>query len=122
MRAAIALLAEEKAAGRRIAALGDMLELGPESAALHRGLAEAIEANAVDLVFACGPMMRGLYDELPEGRRAAWRESAAELTDALGEAIGGGDVVMVKGSNGSRMGPLVAAFKERFALSNETTT
>jgi UDP-N-acetylmuramoyl-tripeptide--D-alanyl-D-alanine ligase len=122
MRAAIALLAQENPTGRRIAALGDMLELGPQSADLHRGLADAIAENSVDLVFACGPMMRELYDELPTTRRGAWCATAAELTETLAEAIGGGDAVMVKGSNGSRMGPMVAAFRKRFSLSNETTT
>ena len=47
--------------------------------------------------------------------RAAWAERSSELTDEVASALRGGDVVMVKGSNGSRMGPLVAALRERFA-------
>ena len=50
--------------GRRIAVLGDMLELGPTGAALHRGLIEAIKANQIDLVYCCGPLMRNLWDAL----------------------------------------------------------
>lgn len=117
MRAALALLGEA-AAGRRVAVLGDMLELGPDAARLHAELSEAIAENRVDTVFAAGPLMRGLYDALPPGVRGAWKEKSDGLEDVLAEALGAGDVVMVKGSNGSRMGPVVAALKRRFASPN----
>ncbi len=117
MRAAMALLgaAELPPLGRRIAAIGDMLELGPEAARLHRAIATDIEANKVDVVFAAGPMMKVLFDALPAERRGAWAETSAGIEAPLIEAIAAGDVVMVKGSNGSRMGPIVAALKSRFA-------
>ena len=62
MRAALALLghADVGPRGRRIAVLGDMLELGPQGRDLHRELAESVLANGVDLVFCCGPLMRAL--------------------------------------------------------------
>ncbi len=71
VRAAIATLAgiETGPRGRRIAVLGDMLELGAASPDLHRGLAEAIEAARIDLVFASGPLMRNLFEALPEPPR-----------------------------------------------------
>ncbi|KAB2916311.1 MAG: UDP-N-acetylmuramoylalanyl-D-glutamyl-2,6-diaminopimelate--D-alanyl-D-alanine ligase [Hyphomicrobiaceae bacterium] len=99
---------------RRIAVLGDMLELGEASADLHRGLKEAVDAAGVDLVFACGPMMRLLVDDLAPSKRGAWAASSAELTQALLDAVHPGDVVMIKGSLGSRMALLVAAMQGRF--------
>ena len=117
MRAALAILgaADIPARGRRIAVLGDMLELGAESARLHVELAEAIAANRIDIVFAAGPAMRALRDALPAETRGAWADKSADIEDRVLDYIAAGDVVMVKGSNGSRMGPLVAAIKSRFA-------
>ena len=116
MRAALAAMAQGQTAGqpsRLIAVLGDMLELGPDSAALHAGLADSIEANAIDLVFVCGPHMKHLYDALPAHKRAKWAPASSELTADVLACVKGGDVVMIKGSNGSRMAPLVAALVAR---------
>ena len=117
MRAAIALLgqAEPGPHGRRIAVLGDMRELGGQAPALHAGLAEALRAAHVDSVFAAGPLMRSLFEALPEAMRGAYAGTAADIESALAESLRPGDVVMVKGSNASRMGPLVEALKLRFA-------
>ena len=117
MRAALALLGASMptGAGRRIAVLGDMRELGPDAAALHEGLRDDILANAVDLVFAAGPLCRGLFDSLPSSLRGLWGETAPAIEEPLAETVQAGDVVMVKGSNGSRMGPVVAMLKHRFA-------
>jgi UDP-N-acetylmuramoyl-tripeptide--D-alanyl-D-alanine ligase len=117
MRAAIALLgqAQPLPRGRRIAILGDMRELGPDSAALHAGLAGPLADAAVDLVYLAGPFMQSLWDALPAEQRGAWAPTAAELQPALYETIGIGDVIMVKGSNASRMAPLVEAIRARFA-------
>ena len=116
MRAAIENLGRIPVAGRgrRIAVLGDMLELGPTGPELHKGLAEAVLANGVDAVFACGPLMRGLYDGLPSTLRGAYAAQASGLEPLVLEAIRGGDVVMIKGSLGSRMGPIVKALAARF--------
>jgi UDP-N-acetylmuramoyl-tripeptide--D-alanyl-D-alanine ligase len=117
MRAALALLAATKPGpnGRRIAVIGDMLELGADGARLHAELARDLSANKVDLLFGAGPLTRALFEAAPERIRAAWAERASELTDGLARALRAGDVAMVKGSNGSRMGPVVAALRERFA-------
>ncbi|MDX2234569.1 MAG: UDP-N-acetylmuramoyl-tripeptide--D-alanyl-D-alanine ligase [Hyphomonadaceae bacterium] len=96
--------------GRRIAALGDMLELGPDELAYHAGLAPAL-AGAADLVFCAGPRMRALWDVLPETQRGGYAESAAALTPLVQGAIRPGDVVLVKGSNGSKMFTLVESLK-----------
>jgi UDP-N-acetylmuramoyl-tripeptide--D-alanyl-D-alanine ligase len=100
--------------GRRIAVLGDMLELGPTSAALHRGLAGAIKANHVDLVFCCGPLMRNLWDALSTGKRGGYAESATCLEAQAIAAIRAGDVIMIKGSLGSKMKTIVSALEKRF--------
>lgn len=111
MRAALELLAAAPVGprGRRIAALGDMRELGPTAPQLHAELAETIAERAIDLVFACGPHMARLYEALPQDRRGAYAEDSEALRPKLLGAVRPGDVVMVKGSLGSRMGPLVEA-------------
>ena len=102
--------------GRRIAVMGDMLELGHEGPALHAGLADAIESNDIDLVFACGPLMKNLWQALPIARRGAYADDAASLESLVLGAIGPGDVVVIKGSNSSKLGRIVAALKARFPV------
>ena len=113
MAAALALLGQAPLGpqGRRIAVLGDMLELGPKGKALHRGLAAAVAANAVDLVYCCGPLMHTLWQALPASRRGGYAGDSAALEAQVVRAIRGGDVVMVKGSLGSRMAPIVKALQ-----------
>ena len=114
MAAALALLGQRPvgARGRRIAVLGDMLELGPRGRALHRGLLAPVDANAIDLVFCCGPLMRALWRALPASRRGGYAEDSAALEPQVLSAVGAGDVVMVKGSLGSRMAPVVKALQK----------
>jgi UDP-N-acetylmuramoyl-tripeptide--D-alanyl-D-alanine ligase len=100
--------------GRRIAVLGDMLELGPTSAQLHRGLIDAVKANHIDLVYCCGPLMRYLWDALSSGKRGGYAESAVALESQVVAAIRAGDAIMVKGSLGSKMKPIVNALEQRF--------
>ncbi|MBX9773554.1 MAG: UDP-N-acetylmuramoylalanyl-D-glutamyl-2,6-diaminopimelate--D-alanyl-D-alanine ligase [Xanthobacteraceae bacterium] len=117
MQAAIALLgqAEVAAPGRRIAVLGDMLELGPTGAELHRGLVEPVMAQGIDLVFCCGPLMHSLWEALPSERRGAYAETSAALEPQVLAAVRAGDAVMVKGSLGSRMGPIVQALEKNYS-------
>ncbi|MGH6735828.1 MAG: UDP-N-acetylmuramoylalanyl-D-glutamyl-2,6-diaminopimelate--D-alanyl-D-alanine ligase [Methyloceanibacter sp.] len=116
MRAALATLGltPRSEFRRRVAVLGDMLELGPEGPRLHRELAEAVDGAGVDVVFACGELMGSLYEGLPASRRGAYAKTAEELAPGLLEGVGPGDVIMVKGSLGSRMAPLVEVLKRRF--------
>jgi UDP-N-acetylmuramoyl-tripeptide--D-alanyl-D-alanine ligase len=100
--------------GRRIAVLGDMLELGPTAAQLHRGLIEAVRANHIDLVYCCGPLMRNLWDALSSGKRGGYAESAEALESVVLAAIRAGDAIMIKGSLGSKMKPIVTALEKRF--------
>jgi UDP-N-acetylmuramoyl-tripeptide--D-alanyl-D-alanine ligase len=117
MRAALDLLGNAPTGpqGRRIAVLGDMLELGPEGPALHRGLLQPIVDLELDLVFCAGPLMKALWEALPSECRADYAPSAAELEPKVLAAVRAGDVVMIKGSLGSRMGPLARALMSRFA-------
>jgi UDP-N-acetylmuramoyl-tripeptide--D-alanyl-D-alanine ligase len=117
VRAAIALLGQAPLGpkGRRIAVLGDMLELGDEGPALHRSLARLLLDAKVDLVFCSGPQMRALWEALPSNHRGGYAESAAALQAAVLQAIHAGDAVMVKGSYGSKMGPIIRALEKQFA-------
>jgi UDP-N-acetylmuramoyl-tripeptide--D-alanyl-D-alanine ligase len=117
MRAAMALLGTAPIGprGRRIAVLGDMLELGPEGAELHRELTDAVIGENIDLVFCAGPLMHALWEALPPARRGGYADTAAALEADVLTAIHDGDAVMVKGSLGSRMGPIVAALVHRYA-------
>jgi UDP-N-acetylmuramoyl-tripeptide--D-alanyl-D-alanine ligase len=94
--------------------LGDMLELGRTSPALHGGLNEAIKASQIDLVYCCGPLMRNLWDVLSTGKRGGYADNASALESQLVAAIRAGDAIMVKGSLGSRMKTIVDALEKRF--------
>jgi len=109
MAAALSLLA--KAPGRRIAVLGDMLEMGPQGPSLHAGLAPHL--IAADLVFLCGPLMQALYDALPAEHRTAYAANSKDLAPIVAAAVKAGDTVLVKGSNGSRMTAVIEALKAR---------
>jgi UDP-N-acetylmuramoyl-tripeptide--D-alanyl-D-alanine ligase len=116
VEAALAVLGQARTGprGRRIAVLGAMLEFGPKGRALHRGLLDPVLANAVDLVFCCGPLMQALWQALPASRRGGYAEDSAALEAQVLPAIRAGDVVMVKGSLGSRMGTIVKALQRAY--------
>jgi UDP-N-acetylmuramoyl-tripeptide--D-alanyl-D-alanine ligase len=101
MRAAIELLGLTE--GRRIAVLGDMLELGPEGPAHHAALAEPLCHAAVDRVFTCGAQMEALHEALPTGVRGDHTVDSAALAPVVAAALRPGDTILVKGSLGSRM-------------------
>lgn len=124
MRAALETLgrAMPHGAGRRIAVLGDMLELGHKGPALHAALAGPIQDNGVDKVYMAGPLMGALRDALPAPVRGAYANTAAELTERVRRDIRPGDVVMVKGSLGSRMIPLVEALEAFLTARAESKT
>jgi UDP-N-acetylmuramoyl-tripeptide--D-alanyl-D-alanine ligase len=131
MSAALEVLAAAKpdddvgrvARGRRIAFLGDMLELGPDEAAMHAGLARDASLSGVDRVHCAGPRMKALHRALPANLRGEWRASSAELAKIAKRLLDAGDVAMVKGSLGARMIHVVDAIKTlgkaRPALQNE---
>jgi len=98
--------------GRRIAVLGDMLELGDHSSGLHAQLTKPLLAAGIDLLFACGPHMKNLFDAVPNARRGVYAATSEELKKSLLHSVRANDVVVVKGSLGSRMGLLVTALQE----------
>jgi UDP-N-acetylmuramoyl-tripeptide--D-alanyl-D-alanine ligase len=118
MASAIKTLGARAAQRRRIVALTDMLELGPDAVAFHAGLAEPLERASIDLVFCAGPLMKSLWDALPPTRRGGYAETAAALAPQLVQAVEAGDVVMVKGSNGSKAGQIAQALAAHGAPSN----
>ncbi|HUF87321.1 MAG TPA: UDP-N-acetylmuramoylalanyl-D-glutamyl-2,6-diaminopimelate--D-alanyl-D-alanine ligase [Thermohalobaculum sp.] len=119
LRAALAVLAASPvtheqgriARGRRIAFLGDMLELGPTEEALHAGLAELPELDGIDQLHLAGPRMRSLHAALPPEKRGAWFEDSAQLAERARRLVDAGDVCMVKGSLGMVMRRVVEAIR-----------
>ncbi|WP_428486642.1 UDP-N-acetylmuramoyl-tripeptide--D-alanyl-D-alanine ligase [Rhodopila sp.] len=109
MRAALDVLRLQPAK-RRIAVLGDMLELGADGPAEHADLAETVAAS-VDCLFTCGPLMRTLFDKVPPALRGAHAADARDLADVVAGRIANGDAVLVKGSLGSRMKCVVEAIE-----------
>jgi len=100
------------AKGRRIAILGDMLELGPNEIQLHNDIASFPSIAGIDLIHCVGPRMRHLWQSLPEFKRGKWSETAEEIVGDVHHLIDAGDVVMVKGSLGARVGLVVDAIRK----------
>lgn len=117
MRAALAALATvpRELFARRIAVMGDMLELGPAAGEFHQGLKDAVDAAGVEQVFACGPHMHLLFGSLPARVQGRWTQTSGELAEDVAGALRAGDAVMIKGSLGTRMAPIVQAVKARLA-------
>ena len=100
------------AAGRRIAVLGDMLELGPTEGDLHAAIARHPGLEAVSVIHCVGPRMRALWQVLPRGQRGTWSETAAELAARARSIIDAGDIVLVKGSKGSKVSLVVDGLRK----------
>jgi len=109
MAAVLRSLGGRKATGRKIVALTDMLELGEVGPALHAEIAGAVAAAGIDQVYCSGPLMKSLWDALPPTQRGGYAMTAAELAPAVTSAVEVGDVVMVKGSNGSKASVIASA-------------
>jgi UDP-N-acetylmuramoyl-tripeptide--D-alanyl-D-alanine ligase len=109
MRAALAVLRLQPAR-RRIAVLGDMLELGDAGPDEHRALAAEV-ATVADCLFACGPLMHELYTAVPAAIRIAHTLDSAALAPILARAVTAGDAILIKGSLGSRMKLVVDALE-----------
>lgn len=114
MEAALAVLASatpSRNGGRRVAFLGDMLELGPEELAFHAGLADCTAMDAVDRVHTSGVRMGALHAALPDHLRGQHFEDAGQMAASVKRLLDSGDVAMVKGSLGSKVGQVVTAIK-----------
>lgn len=113
MAAALALLGAIRPAigGRRLAVLGEMLELGHKSGDFHRALRGDLIAAGVDKIYATGGLMAHLWDDLDEEKKGIFSASASAVAAQLCDDLRDGDVVMVKGSNASKVNEIVAALK-----------
>lgn len=98
--------------GRRIAILGDMLELGPTEGALHAAIADHPGLSAITTIHCVGPRMKALWQALPRAQRGDWAETAAELAPRARSLVDAGDIVLVKGSKGSKVSQVVDALRK----------
>jgi len=97
--------------GRRVAILGDMLELGPDEVTLHRAISQNENLKNINTIHCVGPLMKHLYETLPAPKRGEWFETSDQLAAKIKKLLTDGDVVMVKGSLGAKMGLIVDAIK-----------
>jgi UDP-N-acetylmuramoyl-tripeptide--D-alanyl-D-alanine ligase len=97
---------------RTIVVLGDMLELGEHSRDMHVGLVPCLVNNQIDLVFAAGGFMRHLYEALPETMRGSYQPTSRDLAPDVVAALRPRDLVLVKGSHGSRMDRVIDAMEQ----------
>lgn len=95
--------------GRRVAVLGDMLELGDRAPGEHAALAVDADLAGIDRVHTAGPLSAAMHQVLPAGRRGHHAADAAALAPLVIADLRPGDLVMVKGSAGSRTGRIVEA-------------
>ncbi|MES2969809.1 MAG: UDP-N-acetylmuramoyl-tripeptide--D-alanyl-D-alanine ligase [Pseudomonadota bacterium] len=98
--------------GRRIAVLGDMLELGPQETVLHQAIARHPGLSAVDTIHCVGPRMRALWQALPRAQRGEWSETPTDLAKRARSLVDAGDIVLVKGSKGSKVSLVVDALRK----------
>ncbi|MBN8542650.1 MAG: UDP-N-acetylmuramoyl-tripeptide--D-alanyl-D-alanine ligase [Alphaproteobacteria bacterium] len=116
VKGAIEKVSELRAASkeplRTVVVLGDMLELGEHSRDLHVGLAPTLVNNQIDLVFAAGAFMRHLFEALPEQMKGAYEANSVALAPKVVSALQARDLVLVKGSRGSRMDVVVDAIEK----------
>ena len=98
--------------GRRIAILGDMLELGPTEAALHAAIADLPALAQIRLVHCVGLRMQALHRALPKAKRGHWVAEAESLASRASSLVDAGDIVLVKGSKSIKTGLIVDALRK----------
>jgi UDP-N-acetylmuramoyl-tripeptide--D-alanyl-D-alanine ligase len=113
MRAGLNVLQRYPKTGRKIAILGDMLELGDESHRYHTDIATVLESIHVDSVFCCGPLMKLLYDALPNGIKRFYAETPVDMIPLVLAEIENNDCVLVKGSKGSKVSKIAEALRDQ---------
>lgn len=118
MAAAISALGLYK--GRKIAVLGDMLELGADELILHKNLATSLKNAGIDKVLCCGSRMKALHEALPKSVQAGWFEDANTCQLGLENILQNDDIIMIKGSNASGMGKLVTALSKHGNSTGDT--
>lgn len=122
MRAAVSVLASAmpEGEGRRIAVLGDMLEMGDHSAKVHAELSGPLLASGIEHVWLAGPEMQALQEALPDNIMVEYRQTTAELAGFVVDAVRPGDVLVVKSSLGTAFGKIVAALLDKYPAFSDT--
>jgi UDP-N-acetylmuramoyl-tripeptide--D-alanyl-D-alanine ligase len=117
MRAALEMLnaAPVGEGGRRIAVLGDMLELGTQAPRLHAAIADILAGMQIDVALLAGPEMKALHDKLGDSLATEYRANVEELKAVLLDAVRPGDAVMVKSSKGIGFAKLVDLLIQQFS-------
>lgn len=113
MKAGLDLLSKLPVRGRRIAVLGDMLELGKRSAEFHRELGEALATSNIHAVFSAGPCMKDMHEALNPSQKILHSLTVNGLFGPIEEFIKDGDVIWVKGSKGSQISRVVRYIVEK---------
>jgi len=113
MRAALAVLGSKmpRYGGRRVAILGDMLELGADGPCLHANLLDHLLAAKPDLVITIGSLMRELYDGIPSTINCLHVDRSIDVSEKISDELRAGDLILIKGSLGMNMAPIVSAIK-----------
>jgi len=119
MRAALHAFTEGKIKGRRIAILGDMRELGAQADKLHADLIDCILDDSIQIVYLCGPHMAALWKKIPASKQGAYALTSTDLIEKVTADLTEGDRVLVKGSLGTRMAPIVESI---LAMGNKRGT
>lgn len=112
MASALDVLAQVQPGGRKVAILGDMLELGPTEHVLHEGLTQLEAIKSVDTFHLVGNLMKSFYEVLPTEKRGEWVPEIDELSPKIGTLLEAGDTVMVKGSLGSKVSKIVDVIRK----------
>ncbi|MGR3289928.1 MAG: UDP-N-acetylmuramoyl-tripeptide--D-alanyl-D-alanine ligase [Paracoccaceae bacterium] len=114
MTAALEVLAGSRPdkPGRKIAILGDMLELGDDEIHLHTEIAKLAALTSIDVIHCVGPRMEALYDLLPANQRGSWHATAPEMAATVHAQLHAGDIILVKGSKGSKVSLVVDAIRK----------
>jgi len=112
MAATLDVLGHRDVAGRKIAIIGDMLELGPTEVALHRQVAQLETVARIDHIHCVGPLMKACFEALPQEKQGVWAQTSDALADEIGALITAGDTVMVKGSLGTKLAKVVDAIRK----------
>jgi UDP-N-acetylmuramoyl-tripeptide--D-alanyl-D-alanine ligase len=115
MIAALDVFSGQTAVGHKVLVLGDMLELGAQSAQLHASLSEAVKASGAERIYLVGPQMAALVEALGSERVMAHALDAAEMAEIVLRDLAYGDTVMIKASNGIGLAGIVEKIRQRFA-------
>ncbi len=109
--AALEVLAAAETKGRRVAYVGDMKELGQTETALHADIAGLPAIQSIDQIHCVGPLMRHLWEALPQEKRGRWTETSDQMAQEIGGDLTGGDVVLAKGSLSMGLARVVDAIR-----------